>query len=194
MGWTWYHATERTDSGRVSPSREIRKEMRRGLGERSIILDDAFVKGVYYAAVRDNETNEVWALVCKTGTSTKDYFDFGYKDMDEFMGPYEHDCPDCILDLLTPTDHEWANRWRKKCRERNRKEKSPSAFKNLPDGAKATWIAPKWLSGFDEGEKLVLRKGKQNAWKKRSPYVWHIEGTRWCVKPSLVGDTYELIA
>ena len=32
------------------------------------------------------------------------------------MGPYERDCPEPILDLLTPTDHEHARRWRDDCR------------------------------------------------------------------------------
>jgi hypothetical protein len=38
--------------------------------------------------------------------------------MDETMGPCDHDCPAAILDLLTPTDSEWANAWRQKCRAR----------------------------------------------------------------------------
>ena len=32
------------------------------------------------------------------------------------MGPYERDCPEPILDLLTPTGHEHALRWRADCR------------------------------------------------------------------------------
>jgi hypothetical protein len=34
------------------------------------------------------------------------------------MGPCDHDCPAAILDLLTPTDSDWANAWRQKCRAR----------------------------------------------------------------------------
>src|SRR5271166_5967256 len=41
---------------------------------------------------------------------------FGYKDMSESMGPYERDYPEPILDLLTPTGHEHARRWRDDCR------------------------------------------------------------------------------
>jgi hypothetical protein len=36
--------------------------------------------------------------------------------MEESMGPCECDCPEHILDLLTPTDREWALRWRARCR------------------------------------------------------------------------------
>jgi hypothetical protein len=32
------------------------------------------------------------------------------------MGPCERDCPKAILDLLTPTNHEHAQRWRDDCR------------------------------------------------------------------------------
>lgn len=192
MGWTWYHATEYTKSGRVSPSREIRKDARRHLFDYQEILDEAFVNRVYYAAIKDNRTNEVWALICMTGTSTTDYYNFGYKDMDEFMGPYNYDCPDHILDLLTPTDDEWANRWREKCRERNRKSKSPDSFKKLPDGAIAEYTFAFDTKYHKKGDTVKLRKGKQNAWVKRSPYVWHIVGERLYIKPSIV-EGYKVI-
>ena len=42
---------------------------------------------------------------------------FGYKDMSEDMGPCEAECPVAILDLLTPTDREYALNWRRRCRE-----------------------------------------------------------------------------
>lgn len=190
MGWTWYHASEYTKSGRVSASREIRKEMHDNII--GTILDDAFVKGVYYAAVRDDRDNSVWALVCLTATSTTDYYNFGYKEMADSWGPVVHDCPNRILNLLTPTDDESANRWREKCRKNNAQGNS---FKSLPDGTRVEWICSS--SGYSElqkGRKYTLRKSKQNAWKKRSPWVWHIEGTNWCLKPACVGDDYKLIA
>src|SRR3546814_18607482 len=36
--------------------------------------------------------------------------------MEESMGPCEADCPARILDLLTPTDKEYAREWRTRCR------------------------------------------------------------------------------
>lgn len=192
MGWTWYHATEYTKSGRVSPSREIRKDARRHLFDYQEILDEAFVNRVYYAAIKDNRTDEVWALVCLTGTSTADYYNFGYKDMDEFMGPYNYDCPDRIIDLLTPTDNEWANRWREKCRERNRKSKAPNSFKNLPDGAIVEYTFTFDSKYHKRGDTVRLQKGKQHVWVKRSPYVWHIVGENLYMKPSMVKE-YKVI-
>lgn len=73
-----------------------------------------------YAAVErlDKRTGEreVGAVVILL-KYTRDYFNFGYKDMGEEMGPYEAHCPASILDKLTPTDSEYANEWRAKCRE-----------------------------------------------------------------------------
>lgn len=189
MGWTWYHASEYTKSGRVSQSREIRKTMHNNII--GTILDDAFVKGVYYAAVKDDRDNSVWALVCITATTTTDYYNFGYKEMAESWVPVYYDCPNRVLDLLTPTDDKNSNTWRERCREQNAKGNS---FKSLPDGAEAEWVCPSTgYDGLQEGHVYTLRKGKQSAWKKRSPWVWHIEGTRWCLKPASVGDDYKLI-
>jgi hypothetical protein len=78
---------------------------------------------VYYAAVElvriATGQREVWAAICLVRYNPRDPegYIFGYKDMDESMGPYECDCPASILDLLTPTDREYAPQWRARCRE-----------------------------------------------------------------------------
>ena len=88
----------------------------------SKVLRSAIVRRVYYAAIEHvrppSSEREVWACVCLTRYNPKarDGYIFGYKDMSESMGPYERDCPEPILDLLTPTDHEHALRWRADCR------------------------------------------------------------------------------
>jgi hypothetical protein len=45
----------------------------------------------------------------------KDYHNFGYKDMDESAGPYQAECPERILKLLTPTTSQYAQQWRDAC-------------------------------------------------------------------------------
>jgi hypothetical protein len=37
--------------------------------------------------------------------------------LDETVGPNESDCPEAILDLLTPTEYPYAQAWRTRCRE-----------------------------------------------------------------------------
>lgn len=55
----------------------------------------------------------------------RDYWNFGYKDMDESMGPVYYNCPARILDLLTEPVNETAREWRQRCRERlKRKERA----------------------------------------------------------------------
>lgn len=80
------------------------------------VLKSAMVGSVYYAAIRNNQTGEVWAAVCLTTNSKKDA-EFCYKDMDETAGPVESKCPAGILNLLTPTNNEYALKWRDRCRE-----------------------------------------------------------------------------
>lgn len=78
---------------------------------------------VYYAAIEHAryETNErtVFAAVClvRYNRRARDGYIFGYKDMDETVGPNESDCPEVILDLLTPTEYPYAQAWRARCRE-----------------------------------------------------------------------------
>ena len=78
---------------------------------------------VYYAAVEliriATGAREVWAAICLVRYNPRDRegYIFGYKDMEESMGPCECDCPESILNLLTPTDREYAVQWRARCRE-----------------------------------------------------------------------------
>ena len=78
---------------------------------------------VYYAAVEQTRIatgeHDVWAAICLVRYNPRDPegYIFGYKDMEESMSPYECDCPEPILDLLTPTDREYAVQWRARCRE-----------------------------------------------------------------------------
>jgi len=89
---------------------------------KSRVLRSAIVRRVYYAAIehlRPGDAREVWACICLTRYNRKarDGYIFGYKDMEESMGPYSYDCPAAVLDLLTTTDNENALAWRAKCRE-----------------------------------------------------------------------------
>lgn len=95
------------------------------------VLDSALVNLTeFYAAVEhvDKQTGDrrVWAAVFKitmirgpkrdrwTRDDSWDH-NFCYKDMDESMGPYQTNCPERILKLLTPTEHEYAVKWREAC-------------------------------------------------------------------------------
>jgi len=94
MGWLFY-AREKGETN-VAHFQEK-------MGEGYTILDGATVGGTFYAAVRDPR-GLVSAVVVLTRWRPNDPYNFGYKDMDESMGPGEARCPARILDLLSPTD------------------------------------------------------------------------------------------
>ncbi|MFP1133055.1 antirestriction protein [Asticcacaulis sp. W401b] len=86
------------------------------------VLRSSVVGRVYYAAVERVLTADgvrsVFAVIClfRYTPKAKDGYIFASKDMDETVGPYERRCPAAILDLLTPTDYEYAIGWRADCR------------------------------------------------------------------------------
>jgi hypothetical protein len=83
------------------------------------VLKDAMVGSVHYAAVEQIEkatgARSVFAAVTLTQGES------GYKGMHENMGPCESACPASILRLLTPTESQWANEWRERCRDNARR-------------------------------------------------------------------------
>ena len=90
---------------------------------RSRVLRSSLVgMRTYYAAVEhikvDTGEREVFALIClvRYKPHDRDGDVFGYKDLEESMGPCESDCPEAILDLLTPTTSQNALQWRQNCR------------------------------------------------------------------------------
>lgn len=87
-------------------------------GDALTILDSTTKGLTFYAAVRDNASGEVWGLVVLQ-QRLRGYYNYGRKAMGEDEGPYAYDCPDRILDLLSPTTNEYALAWRAQCRARN---------------------------------------------------------------------------
>ena len=80
--------------------------------------------------IKTPDSREVVALVCLLRHCPKSDYNFGYKDMDESMGPCEARCPKTILDLLTPTTIEYALEWRKRCQERiDKRARAPKVHK-----------------------------------------------------------------
>lgn len=79
------------------------------------ILDFAVVRLRTAYAAFQVAPGEVIALVFLLDFNGDGHFPFGYKDMEESMGPCEDECPERILKLLTPTTSEYALGWRKRC-------------------------------------------------------------------------------
>ena len=112
MGWTSLRMTE--------PVKEWFVEQWESNPE-IMVLNVAVVKrNTLYAAIKNVETNEVFCAVYLLQWSKGDY-NFCYKDMTEFAGPCEAECPERILKLLTPLEdieeNNYAINWRKRCYE-----------------------------------------------------------------------------
>lgn len=119
MGWLHMHSLH----GHAGPRQYLDAQFTfSGPHGSSRVLRSALVgMRVYYAAVerlRSGHEREVSAVVCLVRYNPRDRegYIFGYKDMHEAMGPWEADCPEAILDLLTPTDQSYALAWRGRCR------------------------------------------------------------------------------
>lgn len=156
MGWTEYIATE-FKKGRVDRKAECDKIFNwSNETTTSKVLKSTMVGSTYYAAVEytRNGKTEVYGMVCLT--SVRERYLFAYKDMSEDMGPYQYDCPKSIIDLLTPTDNEWANEWRQKCLDK----KKELNLSKLPLGTKIEATMPFDTSHFRNGEKVILVKEK----------------------------------
>lgn len=109
MGWWWIHKPEGT---KVIDF--LKEEFN---NDKIEIIDGSVVKfTTAYLACKIKETGQVFALVCQLGYNRHDYFNFGYKDVDESGGPIYYECPKRILKLLTePAINDYAREWREKC-------------------------------------------------------------------------------
>lgn len=173
MGWTSYHATH-YKNGKIDRKAECDAYFMEGLNRGYYdILKSSMVGSTYYAAVKplkkyDNDilvdipTNEqrVFGVVFLTSTNSKDYFNFSYKDLSETCGPFSYDCPKGILDLLSPTDNEFANEWRAQCRKNLEKKRNPKALNNLPEGSVIKVILPFDTLRHNNGDEVILTKRK----------------------------------
>ena len=128
-------------------------------GTKRRVLETAIVaRTEAYAAVetvRPNGEREVWAAVFLLNyvPRAKDGFTFGYKDMDETVGPNADNCPARILDLLTPTESQYANDWRNRCRARLERR----IANKVSDGDVIKLETPLNYSGYGEADTFKVR-------------------------------------
>lgn len=205
MGWTSYHATY-YKKGTVDRKTECDAYFIEGLNAGYYrVLKSALVGSVYYAAIetlkrygeeRDENGNriiedipenerKVWAAVFLTSVDSRAYVNFAYKDMDETVGPCEDKCPAAILNLLSPTDHEWAIAWRERCRKNIEARKNPNALSNLPVGATIRFT--NW-----KGETVELRKHPA-AYQFKRPF-WYNSANNTYTPAKRIPENYEVIS
>jgi hypothetical protein len=130
-----------------------------------VVLASAFKNLTqYYAAVQrtNKKTGEVqiWASAIMVKFYRESWSLCAatvYKEMDESMGPNINECPEKILNLLSPTTSEYAIAWRKECRERIAKRKKLN--KMLVHGNLIKFKNPiKFTNGYTCSEVYVWKK------------------------------------
>lgn len=178
MGWIEYHASY-YKNGKVDRKTECDNHFDEN---KCKVLKSAMVGSTYYAAVAIE--NKVIAAITLTHTDNKKYDNFAYKGMDETYGPYESNCPKGILDLLTPTDNEYANAWRKRCYENLSKKNNPNSLSKLPVGSVIKYTDR-------NGKEIVLYK-HSTAYQFKRPF-WMLSDNSGYISPKHIPDNYEVI-
>lgn len=173
MGWTTYHASY-YKNGKVDRKAECDDLFAKDC----TVLKSTMKGSTYYCALKTPEGDVVAYVVLTCGQDRSNpYFNFGYKAMPEIAIPCYYDCPKTILDLLTPTDNEYANKWRAECRKQLAKPKS--WIKELPLGSKIKWTA--W-----DGRQIILTKHAP-AYQFKT-WFWFDEVNRKYISKKLVNE------
>lgn len=135
--------------------------------------------GAYESGVT---TKHVSGLVVLIRWVPNDWYNFGYKDMDEVMGPFEYDCPQRIYDLLTPTDNEHALEWRAKVRERLALRRDAKAVK---PGDRLRFAEPLSFTDGTQGDTFEYVGGRRgrNLFKRTGYYVPRVTIRDWRTRP-----------
>lgn len=125
MGWTGHYIGE-NPKGKERLAEVIHQEGLNWENEtrKCEVVDSALVGSVCYFAIRctckDTGETKVIGTVCLTKFNKGWFY---IKCMDETMGPVEDKCPKRIINLLSPTDSEFALNWRKRCLTRNSRQR-----------------------------------------------------------------------
>ena len=163
--------------------------------QRSAVLASALVRmKTYYAAVERvsaDGTRVVFAVVCLVDYNPRkaDGFTFGYKDMDESMGPYESECPADILDLLTPTTCPHAIEWRERCRAALAARRLQAARPLPKPGQTIIFDEPLTLSNGQTVDRFEVIAGRV----PRSGVLYAIPGGGVARIPNVLRHAYRLI-
>jgi hypothetical protein len=133
MGWTYFHRP----SGQTMEN-TFRKEFdfSNEYGSCEVVACSSKLTTSYLAIRRTYPDGKsyVFGMVCLINHCPKSYYNFGYKDISEEMGPCQTECPGQILNLLSPLEEiysdlhsegggKWAKEWRDACLARLAKPK-----------------------------------------------------------------------
>lgn len=141
MGWTFQPAKHYNNAHKINRKAECDDLINNSGTLR--VEKSAIVGATYYAAVTRTgkyenggivtlspDKQHTFGAVIRTSVRSNDYYNFGYKEMDESMGPYQYDCPKNIIELLSPTNDQCTLDWRNNCLKRA--SEKTNSLRNLP--------------------------------------------------------------
>ncbi len=111
MGWSFHSGSNRREMIEYL-TREIKRD--NGSVFRTVAQ---CCKGTVLYTVQENESadGDKSRFVCVYMLQNGGYEGWGYKDVDETMGPYQLTCPPKYFEIAGPTDSKTAQEWRDKC-------------------------------------------------------------------------------
>lgn len=197
MGWTSYEATH-YKNGKVDRKAEMDKQYTQEEHDSSFdgeiihypkmeVLKSSMVGSIYYAAVHITDSQDGYdrtlAVICLTSTKWNGGMNFGYKDMDETCNPGYYDCPKGILDLLSPTDNEYALEWRRLCHEKRTNKKPTLA--SFPVGTRIKYT--------DWNKKEVELYKHPAGYQFKRPF-WMLVDNSGYISTKYIPENYEVIS
>lgn len=135
---------------------------------------------------------EVRAIVCELMYRPNDHCNFGYKDVDEEMGPIHANCPERILRLLTPTENENARQWRQECWENLRVRRTRPVLRK---GMVIRFAEPIQFTTGRQSEFRVVNPRRlvfcdpEDPWRYFKLKRWTMQNRRWEVVGDRVGSS-----
>ena len=144
---------------------------------RSRVIGCALVGNTVYLAVKyDSEIEHcVYGTVILTAYNKK-RGEFLTKGMSESMVPCSYDCPKRILDMLTPTEDECSNEWRKLCAEKRKSKaerRRDDELQKLPYGTQIRLLGSDGGRDFNGVIVTVSHRNNRRAfidWKNMYKY------------------------
>lgn len=155
MGWCAFHLDE-----------PVKDWFIRGINKKYEVITTSLVKfNTLYAAIKNVETGQIWCAAYLVNFQPKDYNNFAYKNLDEFDGPVQCNCPERILKLLTPLNDEldpygYARAWRERCWARINAQKEQA--KIMRKAKDKVLVSEKLISFNDGNEYQYFKKTGRN--------------------------------
>lgn len=174
MGWTFTHREKGVSHEKFFQD-EFCRETEHGRWE--ILASHGLRERVWLLMQRTAKaTSETHTFVCccYIQWAHNDHYNFGYKDVDESMGPCDHDCPVAWLDRLSAPVNDYSREWREKVRE----FAARSQDRKLAVGDRFRLAAPmKFSDGSHESEFTVERyKTRSRAYRGANGRLYRITG------------------